>query len=60
MGYIGSVGAYSDSRGSQGIREEVAKYIEARDGCFLDSLTGSGFFVFQVPGHWCTSKYTCM
>lgn len=26
------VGAYTDSRGNEAIREEVAKFIEARDG----------------------------
>lgn len=32
-GYLkGGVGAYSDSRGSPGIRKEVADFIEARDG----------------------------
>lgn len=35
MGYIGSIGAYSDSRGAAGIRDEVAASIEARDGCAL-------------------------
>jgi aspartate/methionine/tyrosine aminotransferase len=29
----GSVGAYTDSRGVLGIREEVAKFIVQRDGC---------------------------
>jgi glutamate--glyoxylate aminotransferase len=33
MGYVGSVGAYSDSRGAAGIRQEVASFIERRDGC---------------------------
>lgn len=33
MGYIGSIGAYSDSRGAAGIRQEVADFIAARDGC---------------------------
>ena len=30
--FPGGVGAYSDSRGSEGVRQEVAKYIEKRDG----------------------------
>jgi glutamate--glyoxylate aminotransferase len=29
----GGVGAYSDSRGAAGIREEVAQFISDRDGC---------------------------
>lgn len=29
---IGGVGAYSDSRGVPGVRQEVAKFIERRDG----------------------------
>lgn len=28
----GALGAYSDSRGSDGVRKEVAQYLEARDG----------------------------
>jgi glutamate--glyoxylate aminotransferase len=32
LGYVGSVGAYSDSRGAAGIRQEVANFIERRDG----------------------------
>lgn len=32
MGYMISVGAYSDSRGAAGIRQEVADFIQARDG----------------------------
>lgn len=30
------VGAYTDSRGSQAIREEIAKFIEERDGFSSD------------------------
>jgi hypothetical protein len=33
MAHVGSVGAYSDSRGAAGIRQEVANFIERRDGC---------------------------
>ena len=33
-GYLnGGIGAYSDSRGAMGIRQEVADYISKRDGC---------------------------
>ena len=30
--FPGGVGAYSDSRGSAGVRQEVADYIQRRDG----------------------------
>lgn len=30
--FPGGVGAYSDSRGAEGVRKEVAAYIEKRDG----------------------------
>jgi len=34
VGYLsGGVGAYSDTCGAMGIREEVAEFIAARDGC---------------------------
>lgn len=33
---VGSVGAYSQSQGAPGIREEVAKFIERRDGYSAD------------------------
>lgn len=32
LGYVGSIGAYSDSRGAPGIRQEVSNYIQKRDG----------------------------
>lgn len=32
LGYVGSIGAYSDSRGAAGIRQEVANSIQKRDG----------------------------
>jgi hypothetical protein len=32
LSYVGSIGAYSDSRGAAGIRREVADFIEKRDG----------------------------
>lgn len=35
LGYVGSIGAYSDSRGAPGIRQEVSNYIQKRDGCEL-------------------------
>jgi aspartate/methionine/tyrosine aminotransferase len=34
--FKGGVGAYSDSRGNPLVREEVAKFIEARDGVKAD------------------------
>ncbi|KAF2091344.1 PLP-dependent transferase [Saccharata proteae CBS 121410] len=34
--FVGSVGAYSASQGAMGIREEVAKFIERRDGHSAD------------------------
>jgi len=40
LGYLpGGVGAYSDSRGSAGIRQEVADYITRRDGFAADPDT---------------------
>lgn len=45
----GGVGAYSDSRGAAGIREEVAQFITDRDGCGLDTIDAC------VPYTCCTA-----
>lgn len=45
----GGVGAYSDSRGAAGIREEVAQFITDRDGCGLDTTDAC------VPCTCCTA-----
>ena len=38
MKNVASIGAYSDSRGVASIRQEVADFIERRDGCALLTL----------------------
>ena len=67
MGYVGSVGAYSDSRGVPGIRQEVANFIEARDGCgsaFPPATVSSGAAqsksartrLYTVPSYLCMPR----
>lgn len=44
--FKGGVGAYSDSRGNLYVREEVARFIEARDGVPANA---------EVRAPWCTA-----
>jgi len=39
LGYVGSIGAYSDSRGAAGIRQEIGNFIQKRDGSATASPT---------------------
>lgn len=49
-GYLsGSLGAYSDSRGAAGIRQEVADMIAARDGCAPECLVVAARRVLPRP-----------
>lgn len=51
--FPGGVGAYSDSRGAPGIREEVAKFIEQRDG----GVPSSPDSIFLTEGASPSVKY---
>jgi len=41
----GGIGAYSDSRGAEGVRKEVARYIEQRDGMPAGTVNHNNIFL---------------
>ena len=41
----GGVGAYSDSRGALGIRQEVAQFISKRDGTPVEEINPDHIFL---------------
>lgn len=57
----GAVGAYTDSRGAAGVRQEVADFIAARDGHPSNPdhifLTGGRARAFDRVRHACTAPW---